>query len=401
MNPGPNILWVVTTQWRAQATGYSGDTNAFTPAIDALAARSVNYRQAVTPHPFGPFARAAMLTGLLSPENGVRDYYDPLPRDRRTIAHELGEAGYATAFFGKWHLGEKDRAAALVGEAHARTLVPPDARGGFDFWEGFEGGFMLNDPWLHGTRLPAPVRFKGYQADVLVDRAAAWIDDQEETAKMQRHSGGRRPWFCVLSLESPHPPYDAPAAGVEPSGPGEIALPANVPRGGETEDKARRELAGYYAHIQATDRALGRLFAKTGVRDTAVLFTSAHGDMHGAHGCFRKGWPYEEAIRVPLLVCLPDGVAGVSDAAVSLADLPAITKSIAMENRLPEIKAGRARISMPCVVRLPHQCDRIWSGWRSPENKEVFNADGTPWMRYDLRADPLEMDNLVGRPSGG
>ena len=94
----PPILWIVTTQWRASATGYAGDPNARTPHLDALAAESVNYAQAVTPHPFGPFARAALLTGVPSPENGVRDYFDMLPPGSRTIAHALKARGYATAF---------------------------------------------------------------------------------------------------------------------------------------------------------------------------------------------------------------------------------------------------------------------------------------------------------------
>src|SRR5476649_655428 len=166
----PNILWIVTTQWRAQALGCAGDPNARTPRLDALAAESVNCTQAVTPHPFGPFARAALLTGVPSPENGVRDYFDPLPADARTIAHDLRERGYATAFFGKWGVGQRDPAAARVGEADAKLIVPPEARGGFEFWEGFEGGFLLNDPWLHGTRLAAPQEFSGYQSDVLGER---------------------------------------------------------------------------------------------------------------------------------------------------------------------------------------------------------------------------------------
>src|SRR5690242_150792 len=123
----PNILWIVTTQWRAQACGYAGDSNARTPVLDALARTSVNFTQAVTPHPFGPFARAALLTGTPSPQNGVADYYDPLPRDARTIAHDLNERGYVTGFFGKWHLAERDRTAPLVGETHARMIVAPEA----------------------------------------------------------------------------------------------------------------------------------------------------------------------------------------------------------------------------------------------------------------------------------
>src|SRR3954469_6172188 len=121
-----NILWIVTTQWRAQACGYAGDPNARTPVLDALARQSVNYPQAVTPHPFGPFARAAMLTGVRSPQNGVGDYFDPLPVDARTVAHAFNERGYATAFFGKWHLAKRDPRAALVGEVHAKTIVLPE-----------------------------------------------------------------------------------------------------------------------------------------------------------------------------------------------------------------------------------------------------------------------------------
>ena len=402
----PSILWIVTTQWRAQACGYAGDPNARTPHLDALAACSLNYAQAITPHPFGPFARAALLTGRPSPENGVRDYYDPLPSGARTIAHELNERGYTTAFFGKWHLGTRDPSASLVGEAHARTLVPPETRGGFTFWEGFESGFLLNDPWLHGSRLPVPTQFPGYQSDVLCARAAEEIKHlQSRIADGQ----GPHPWFAMVSLEAPHPPYDAPAAGVLPRA---VTLPANVPLGGEVAVKAARELSGYYAHIEATDRALGRLLAGV-AEEVIVVFTSVHGDMHGAHGLFRKGWPHEESVRVPLLVRgAPEAGLGKNGAggpgirveahvgrcsseAVSLIDLPAMTLAWA-EGRAWACERERAEISMPSVVALPQQCDRVWGGWRSPTQKEVFNANGTPWLQFDLRTDPAEARNLIG-----
>ncbi len=440
--PQPNILWIVTTQWRAQACGYAGDPNARTPCLDALAAESVNYTQAVTPHPFGPFARAALLTGVSSPGNGVRDYFDPLPAGTRTIADALNEQGYATAFFGKWHLGRRDPRAPMVGEAHAKTLVPPEARGGFGFWEGFESGFLLNDPWLHGTRLAEPVRFEGYQSDVLCERAARWIVEGEgrgvRGGRQGRVTDGNgagagsdkgddnaaAPWFCVVSLESPHPPYDAPAAGVVARDGNELILPANVPRGGDVEARARRELAGYYAHVEATDRAIGRMLA-SGVADparTIVVFTSVHGDMHGAHGLFRKGWPYEESVRVPLLVRLPhervaveDGGsaaakamadrrgAGVDggredDGAVSLVDLPAMTQAWA-SGLTPPAPCLLSQISMLSVVALPHQCDRVWRGVRTKTRKLVLNADGSPWLFFDLEQDPLEMKNLAADPA--
>ncbi len=371
----PDILWIVTTQWRAQACGYAGDPNARTPALDAFAASAgaVNYAQAVTPHPFGPFARAAMLTGVPSPENGVRDYWDALPGSARTIAHELGARGYATAFFGKWGVGARDRAAPLVGEAAARVYVPPAARGGFAHWVGFEGGFLLNDPWLHGDDT-APYRAAGYQSAVLVGLASAWLERASAS-----------PRFTVVSLEAPHPPYDAPTpVGTFRIQPEELVLPANVADGGMVETKARRELAGYYAHIAATDAEIGRLIART-PRETVIVVTSVHGDMHGAHGLFRKGWPHEESIRVPLLVRgAPHAAAEArrSDEAVSLLDLPAMALAWS-EGRAWSCPRDRAEISMPSVVPVAQQCDVAWRGWRSATEKQVWKADGARWWLWE------------------
>lgn len=381
----PNILWIVTTQWRAGACGYAGDPNARTPQLDALAAESVNYAQAVTPHPFGPFARAAMLTGLLSPENGLRDYFDPLPAHARTIAHEMCGRGYATAFFGKWHLAARAHGVPLVGEAHARMIVPQEARGGFEFWEGFESGFLLNDPWLHGTRLKEPVQFRGYQSEVVAGRAAEYL------------GGGKKPWFAVVSLEAPHPPYEASSESVAPQSQGNIILAANVTRGGEVEARARRELAGYYAHIEATDCAVGELARSVG-DDAIIVFTSVHGDMHGAHGLFRKGWPHEESVRVPLLVRAPGVAARRDESAASLVDLPELMRA-GIENPGSRIGGEFTRISMPSVVALPDQCDRIWRGARTRKRKLVLNADGSPWLFFDLENDPLELNNLAADPS--
>jgi len=381
--PRQNILWVVTTQWRGQAWGQGGDKNAKTPGLDALAARGVNYRQATTPHPFGPFARAAMLTGVLSPENGVKNYYDSLPQEARTIAHDMGEAGYRTAFFGKWHLAKRDPEAPLVGEAHARMIVPPEARGGFGFWEGFESGFWLNDPWLHGSRLEEPEQFSGYQSDVVTQRAADWFSRQSE------------PWFGVVSLEAPHPPYDAGLpVGIKRRTPADIQLTANVPADELVQRRARRELAGYYGHIEATDRAMGRLIQ--GLDETTiVVVTSVHGDMHGAHGRFRKGWPHDESVRVPLVVkSAPGRAAGSSsDEAISLVDLPEMTRAWSRGD-VWICARERAPISMPSVVALADQCDYEWSGWRSAKRKEIYRKDGTEILVFDLEADPLEQCNL-------
>ncbi|MBK8478673.1 MAG: sulfatase-like hydrolase/transferase [Opitutaceae bacterium] len=460
----PNILWIVTTQWRGQAGGFAGDPNARTPHLDAFAARAAVFERAFSNHPFGPFARALLLSGKLSPANGVRDYWDPLPRDTRTIAHHLAAAGYHTAYFGKWHLAPRDPLAPVVGEAHARQLVAPEDRGGFSLWEGFEGGFLLNDPFLHGTALPEPTRFPGYQADVVCARAAAWLRahnsscvdgglgftpacgtglanrelrpvappggagftpairtsaSQPVAAVAQSsgprtaipHSAFRTPHFVVVSLESPHPPYGAATPpDLAPRDPAALELAPNVPRGGEVETTARRELAGYYRHLEATDRAIGRLLAQIDLDTTAVFITSAHGDMHGAHGLFRKGWPYEESIRVPLLASWPGAAPQRIRTPVSLADLPATALALAGTAAPADWPGGDLRslapdaeraipLGMPSAPPFEKQCPHPWHGVRTRDELRTFTADGSPWLHFDLPADPWQHRNLAADPT--
>jgi hypothetical protein len=281
-------------------------------------------------------------------------------------------------------VGERDESVPLVGEAAALQPVPVGARGGFAHWEGFEGGFLLNDPWLQGPDNAEPRRLAGYQSDVVCSLARTWWE--------KSGAAGKTPRFAIVSLESPHPPYDAVVPTDITRWPeNSLRLAPNVPLGGEVEAKARRELAGYYAHIEATDRAFGAFVSaldaaavRSGRSRPLVVFTSVHGDMHGAHGLFRKGWPHEESIRVPLLVrgapAAPEGMSGGrSDEAVSLLDLADMTGAWS-EGRGWRCPRARAAISMPSVVKLPLQCDRAWSGWRSAREKEIYLADGTRWI---------------------
>ena len=189
--------------------------------------------------------------------------------------------------------------------------------------------------------------------------------------------GQTAPSFVIASVEAPHPPYNAPVPeGTPRIAPEQIQLPANVPSA--TSDRARRELAGYYAHIAATDRAIGQLVDRLHTNLT-ILVTSAHGDMHGSHGLFRKGWPHEESVRVPFVVAGPNLPTGqVSDEPVSLLDLPAMTQAWA-EGKTWSCARDRAPISMPSVVDLPDQCDRVWSGWRTPKHKEIRMESGEVW----------------------
>jgi arylsulfatase A-like enzyme len=154
---------------------------------------------------------------------------------------------------------------------------------------------------------------------------------------------------------------------------------------------------------------VGKLLAEVNLSETIVVFTSVHGDMHGSHGLFRKAWPYEESVRVPMLVRFPreqgarnkgQVTRGVSNDPISLVDLPHMAVAWA-EGREWYCRRDSALISMPAATEIPLQCPVAWRGFRSVKHKLVLNADGSPWLYYDLERDPLELKNLAEDPAHG
>jgi len=111
------IVFVLTDQWRAQATGYGGDPNVKTPNVDALASRSINFANAVSVCPVCTPYRASLMTGRYPLSTGMfmNDLY--LPGDELCMGEIFKEAGYETAYIGKWHL-----------DGHGRDVFIPKNR---------------------------------------------------------------------------------------------------------------------------------------------------------------------------------------------------------------------------------------------------------------------------------
>ena len=101
----PNILFVFADQLRYSGLGCSGNRVVRTPAIDRLAREGVVFDQAFSGCPICSPYRAQLLTGRYSHANGVLCNQYRLFDGQRTIADVLGDAGYRTAYVGKWHLG--------------------------------------------------------------------------------------------------------------------------------------------------------------------------------------------------------------------------------------------------------------------------------------------------------
>lgn len=295
----PNIIWVFGDQHRGQAVGYMRDPNIHTPNIDRLATEGMVSTEAVAGCPLCCPYRGSLLTGRY-PHHCVPGHEYPLPPDQPTIADAFNAAGYRTAYYGKWHLAGYHEREGRAG----KYIVPPEQRGGFNEWVGYENNNSQWDCWVHGGEGEDAFQYRlpGYETDALTD---LFIDHLKQRGQEQQRGEGK-PFFAVLSVQPPHNPYAAPAEWMERHTPGKIELRANVPNIPWIVDTAQRHLAGYYAMIENLDWNLGRIretLTETGLADTTyILFFSDHGDMHGSHGQFLKTSPWEESIRVPFVI---------------------------------------------------------------------------------------------------
>jgi arylsulfatase A-like enzyme len=250
----PNVIWLFGDQHRAQALGVAGDPNAHTPVIDNLARAGVHFTTAVSGFPLCCPFRGSLLTSRY-PHHCVPGNEYSLPLDQPTIVQPLKQAGYHTAYFGKWHLDgfhEREGRAAM-------HIVKPERRRGFDQWIGYENNNSQYDCWVHGGagKDAFHYRLPGYETDELTNLLIRYIGERAEEAK----NGRREPFFAVLSVQPPHDPFVAPPEYAERYNPAQLELRRNVPPIANVQETARRDLAGYYAMIQNWDWNIGRVRA--------------------------------------------------------------------------------------------------------------------------------------------
>lgn len=416
-NAGPrlNIISIVTDDQGIWSVGAYGNREARTPNIDRLAREGARFTNAFVPTPVCSPSRASFLTGRYGSQLGITDWISPteaadgmgLPPDAVTWPQVLQQHGYATALFGKWHLGE----------------APPfhPTRRGFDHFFGFlAGGNRPIDPTLEvdgSTRT-----LTGSLPDLLVDDALAFVRRNQAT-----------PFAILLHFRAPHLPYGpvpeedaAPFAGLDPTVP---------PAPGLDTAQVKRWTRDYYASIHSVDRNLGRLLQTLdtlGLTErTIVLFTSDHGYMVGHHGIHSKGngrWVaggvtgptranmFDDAMRIPLIVRWPGVVRGGTDVTEFVSALDTFPSVLGMLGVPAPDGAAQAQQGadfspllreerVPWRDTLFGQYDLHHSGLaymrmvRTSDWKLVrhYVADGLDEL-YDLANDPGETRNLYGNP---
>jgi arylsulfatase A-like enzyme len=291
----PNVLFIMTDQQFAEAMSCRmGRQLIHTPAMDSLAATGMVFTRAYTPNPLCMPARGSIFTGYYPHETGVtrnvQVKQDPV--ERPCMGTYFRQAGYETAYYGKWHLcfDQKDV------EAH-----------------GFE---KRQDP-----------------ADKMRDPDGRTTDSTVHFLQ-QKHE---KPFLLVASFLNPHniceyargqelpcgPIGATPPPDECPPVPANLAIPADEPDtmtmmrkgyhasslfpvGDFTSDKWRQVRWAYYRMIEKVDAEIGRVLAalrQAGLEEqTVIIFTADHGECAGAHRFNQKTVLYEESVRVPFIV---------------------------------------------------------------------------------------------------
>jgi arylsulfatase A-like enzyme len=409
----PNIVFIYADDLRWDTLGVvqreQGDAARFpwlqTPQLDRLAAQSVRFRESFVVTSLCSPGRAGVMTSRYGHLNGIIGNGAHLPPETITFAQHLREAGYTTAYCGKWHMRDQrerphyDYVASFVGQGRY-----------------FDCPFLVNH-----TETPT----KGWVDDVSTDYAIRFVDRQSKA----------KPFFLWLGFKSPHGPrggdnlpdrvknlYAKDTSRPTPNTSLAAIYNRSANAGGAagkskdvrpTQVEAHRD---FMRHVTAIDTAVGRLLdalERTGRHeDTLVIFTSDNGYYLGEHGLGDKRSAYDESLRVPLLMRLPGaapGHAATNDAMVLNLDYGPTILDFAGAAPLPGAQGRSLRPlfdgGTPPDWRTAFFYEYFREGnfaaptvlaVRTTTQKLITYPGHNDWTElFDLGADPYETNNLA------
>ena len=402
----PNIIFVFADQWRAQDIGYYGNSQVNTPTLDKLSEESIVFTNAVSGCPVCCPYRASLLTGQYPLTHGVFYNDKPLDPKANSMAKIFKKAGYETGYIGKWHLNGHEPGEATF-EARLK-FIPKERRQGFDFWQVLECTHDYNNSFYYEDS-PERKKWEEYDAIAQTKSAIGYINEKSKDDK---------PFLLMLSWGPPHAPYQtAPEEYRKMYSPDDIELRPNVPD--ELRPQARKEIAGYYAHIAALDDCMKELLVavdEAGIAENTIfVFTSDHGDMLRSHGMTKKQKPWDESLMVPFLLRYPEKLGNEQKQIEMPFNTPDILPTLLglSEIEIPETIEGsnfskiitgeEKEVDEAVLIQCPvpfHQWNfekggREFRGVRSERYTYARDLNG-PWLLYDNKVDPYQMNNLIG-----
>lgn len=394
----PNIIFYFSDQQRADSAGCYGQKLPVTPNLDAVAQEGTLFENAFSCQPVCGPMRACLQSGVYASQIGCYRNDIALPTDTKGIAHYLTEAGYDTAYIGKWHLASDSE------HRLATKPTPKERRGGYDYWRAADileftshgyNGYVFDE---NCNKL----EFKGYRADRINDYAIEYVKKEHE-----------KPFFMFVSQLEPHHQNDR-LRFESPKGLKSKFKNYEVP--GDLKGTLgdwRIQMPSYLACCNRVDENFGRLIQALkdeGLYDnTVIIYTSDHGCHFRTRNMEYKRSCHENSIKVPLVITGGAFTGGgkVSDL-VSLIDLPATILDIAgaeipehfMGKSLTD-KKGRESVFMQISESQIGRAVRTdkWKYSVSAKNADKAFADEyTDDFLYDLENDPYERNNLIDNP---
>jgi len=396
----PNVVYILTDQWRSSALGYTGNLDVKTPNLDKFSKESVNFANAVSVTPVCTPHRAALMTGRYPTTTGMflNDLY--LPDEELCMAEIFKSEGYSTGFLGKWHL-----------DGHGRiNNVAPERRQGFDYWKALECSHDYNKMPYYANENPEIQYWDDFSPFAMAKDASNY---------MAEHAEDENPFLLVVSIATPHfPHHQAPQEFKDLYRAEDLKLPPNVPK--DSDGSIRKELQGYYAQCTASDKAIGRMLDKLKELNlwdnTIVVFSADHGEMMGSHGVlpFTKQLAWDESIRVPFLIRYPSigkNQGAVVNAPINTPDiLPSllgltnstIPASIEGDDLSSLIKTPNLTVDRAALVMniCPFTREYKYPEYRAIQTKQYTYARTLAGVSkfFDNENDPYQMNNLANKP---
>lgn len=419
-----NIIFYFTDQQRADTCGCFGQPLDITPNLDSLAKEGVKFDHAYSPQPVCGPCRALFQTGKYPTETGCFRNNIMLPKGVKTLADYIEEAGYETAYIGKWHLasdGELEKAPVID---HTITAIPKELRGGYTgFWRtadvleftshGYDGYvFDENDNRID---------FKGYRADCIMDMALQFFDQYDR----------KKPFFMTISQIEPHHQndhkhYEGPHGSKEKYK--NFVLPGDL---AALKGNAAEEYPDYLGQCASLDENLGRLIERLKeehlYENTVIIFASDHGShfmtrntdshLHGYDDYKRTC--HAAATHVPLVIAGGPYQGGKEvEELVSTESLPKTILAIAgvdvgdamIGENLLDVVCGKtdnrpdvvfSQISESRVGRCIRTRYYLYSVYAPDKDGGACAASDlyADDFLYDLRTDPYELNNLIHDPA--
>ncbi len=408
-----NVIFILSDDHRWDAMGFMGKIPFLeTPNMDRMAREGAHIENAFVTTSLCSPSRASILTGMFSHRHGVVDNQTNIREDIVFFPQYLQEAGYETAFMGKWHMGHAD----------------DEPRPGFDRWISFKGQGVYYDPVLNidGEQ----VRRKGYISDLLTDYAVEWIGKERE-----------KPFFLYLSHKAVHAmfkpaerhmgkyekveiPYPESMADTEENYAGKPAWvkeQRNSWHGVDYMYHGDMDFDTFYKRYCETvlgiDDSIGRVLdclQENGLDEsTLVMYMGDNGFCFGEHGLIDKRHMYKPSMRVPMLAYGPGLIRPGTklkqlvqniDIAPTVLETAGVRPPAHMDGRsIIPILQGK-RIAWRDAVfyeyyweaNFPHTPTTF--GVRTDRYKFIhYHGVWDTDELYDIQNDPTEMHNLIDK----